>query len=295
MADNSGQQDLRGLDIQKLAVAYEEEARIFRNFVRNASTSAREIRWFQKTAGILTATTTSGSSAPIANVAPGALPNVIEQSWTRNTSYVRKYFAASPIIAIEDIGDNDVDILAGNLRDIVIAIENQIDARIWDVLTESRSVVNINSVTTNAAWDTASGTGVDIIEDLGEAVQKIRENTYEKLTNGVLFVNPKDYKSMVTWLISIKGSSIPGLASSLAGDGVVDQVLGLKVVVSNNVTADYALVADPTKACVYKEYVPVTAETMKHIGIGTEIRVWAEGEAILERPKFCSLISNTAA
>lgn len=290
MADGTGMADIRGIDIDKAVKGFAEEEFVFKRYVTNSTTSAREIRWYQKTTGYLTATT----PAVVANVSQLSKPTVLGQTFTRNTSYVRKYFVESEIISDEDIRDSDPDVLAWNLRDLTRAVAYQVDARVWDILTESRSVVNINSVTANAAWDTASGTGVDIIEDLLEAKQKIREAGYNP-EGAYLFLSPKDYKSMITWIISIKGSSIPNFAAEKVQTGVVLTFLGLNVVVSTNVTADYALVSVAERACTWKAFVPITAKQIEEVGIGIKIRVWEEGEAILTDPKCCTLISNTQA
>lgn len=296
MADGSGQQDIRGVDIQKLAVAYEEESRIFKRYCTITKTTSREIRWFNKTAGILDSTDTTGITASqIANVAYGARPVSVEQTWTRNTSYVRKYFVESPMISEEDIKDSDVDLLAQNVRDLVIAVEDQVDKRIWNVMTESQSAVNINSNATAAAWDAASYTNVNIVEDLMEAKQNIRVNSGFSAEGAILFLSPKDHRSMMNWLIDAKGSSIPAFSSQKIVEGEVMEILGLRVVVSNNVTADYAAVVIPNLACVWKEFQPITTAVITEAGIGRKIRVWEEGEAVLVRPKCVNLITNTQA
>lgn len=292
MADTSSMAEIRGLDIQKLAVAYEQEVSIFKKFVRNASTKAREIRWYQKTDGILDSTdTTAITASQIANTSSKSRPVVIERSWTRQTSYVRKYMAESPWFADEDVKDSDVDLLAGNMQDIVEGVQYQIDKRIYNVLTENDTPSAINTNASTAAWDAASGQ--DPIEDIMEAIQNIRTSTNRDVVNGYLFLSPKDHKSLIVWLISSKGSSIPSFASQRVSDGVVMEILGLKVVVTDNVTADKALVCIPSKACVWKSFTPITTAILKEPGIGVKVRVWEEGEAILERPKYCNLITNT--
>lgn len=291
MADTSGMADIRGIDISKVAVAYEDEALVFKSICAVSTTSAREIRWYQKTSGFLTAT----SPSVIANVAYGARPDVLEQSWTRQTSYVRKYFVESPTISMEDIKDSDIDVLMGNLRDLTQAIAYQVDARIWNVMTENVTPVSINSNATAAAWDTASYTSVNIVEDLMEAKQNIRVNSGFSAEGAILLLSPKDHRSMMNWLIDGKGSSIPSFSSQRIQDGVVMEILGLKVKVSNNVTADYACVVLPQLAVSWKTFTPITARTIEEVGIGTKIRVWEEGEAILERPKCVNLITNTQA
>lgn len=290
MADKSGQADIRGIDIDKAVKGFADEELIFKKYVTQSTTSAREIRWFQKTSGFLTLT----SPAAIANVSELALPFVVEQSWTRNTSYVKKYFVESPWISEEDIKDSDVDILATNIRDITRAVAYQVDLRIWNVMTESQSASTINSVTTNAAWNTASYTGVNIIEDLMEAKQKIRTAGYNP-EGAILFLNSLNHKSLITWLIDGKGSSIPAFSSQRVEDGVVMEILGLKVVVSELVTADYAAVVVPQRAVTWKSFMPITAVVKIEEGIGRKIRVWEEGEALLTDPKAVTLIVNTDA
>lgn len=286
----SGQSTLRGIDVDKAVKGFAEEMLIFKKYATISTTSAREIRWYQKTSGFLTATTPEA----IANVSELARPFVLEQSWTRNTSYVRKYFVESPTLSMEDIKDVDVDILATNLRDLTRAVQYQVDSRIWDVLTESRSAVNISNVTTNAAWNAASYTGVNIIEDLMEAKLNLRTNGYDP-EGAILALSPLDHKSLITWLIDGKGSSIPSFSSARVEDGIVMEILGLKVVVSTLVTADYACVFIPQKSVTWKSFTPVTAVTIEDQGIGTKIRVWEEGEALLTDPKSVSLITNTQA
>lgn len=294
MADTSAMTDIRGIDIDKLAKGFADEESIFKKYTTQTSTSAREIRWYQKTSGFLVGTTTSGMTSELGVTDHLAKPTVIEQSWTRQTSYVKKFFFSSPILSDEDIRDSDIDVLAGNVRDIVRAVENQVDKRIFTVLTESLTATNINSVTTNAAWNAASYTNVNIIEDLMEAKQKIRTAGYNP-EGAILLLNSLNHKSLITWLIDGKGSSIPSFSSDRVKDGVVMEILGLRVVVSENVTADYAVVFIPQRAITWKTFMPMQSAIVDYPLIGKEIRCSEEGEALLTDPKAVTLISNTDA
>ena len=154
MADTNAMADIRGIDIDKLAKGFADEQNVFKKFCTVSTTAAREIRWYQKTAGFLDSTDTTGITASqIANIGPGALPVVVEQTWTRNTSYVRKYFVESPLISDEDIKDTDIDILATNVRDLVRAVERQIDARIYTVISTGTGV--LTGASTQDGWDDA--------------------------------------------------------------------------------------------------------------------------------------------
>jgi hypothetical protein len=288
MVDSHSQADIRGIDVDKLAKGYGELVVQMKKFVTNSNTSAREIRWYQKTSGFITGVTTTGiTSSPIANVAFGARPSVAEQSWTRNTSYVRKYFVESPLLTDEDIKDADIDILATNVKDLVRAVEHQVDLRIVAILE-----TGTNTNATAAAWDTASWTNVDCIEDIMEAKMNLRVDGYDP-EGAVLLLSSYDHKSLLTWLISSKGSSIPAFSSQKVETGVVMELLGLKVHIEDGITVSKALVFVPDRAATWKQFTPITAVQIKDEGIGTKIRCWEEGECILTDPNAVNIITNT--
>jgi len=290
MADKTGQADIRGIDIDKLVKGFADEEIIMKRYVNVTNTSAREIRWYQKTAGFLDSEDTSGITASkIGPAAELALPVVVGQSWTRTTSYVRKYIVESKTISMEDIKDSDVDVLATTVRDLVRAVAHQVDTRIWNVITESQSASNINSVTITNEWDDYSN--ATPIIDILNAKRLIRNQSYDP-EGAILMLNPNELTYLTNWLINTKGASIPQFASRKVVDGTVLEILGLNVVVSTIVTADYAAVFVPNRAATWKSFVPISSTVIDDPGIGKKIRVWEEGEAILHDPKAVTLLSN---
>lgn len=293
MADKTGEQDIRGIDIQKLAVQYAEEENVFKNHVTLTSTNAREIRWYKKTSGILGGTTTTGMTGDLMdNTDQLAQPTIVEQSWTRQTSYVREYFVESEVISEEDIKDSDPDVIATHVRDLVKAIARRVDKRIWDVATENRTggSMNINQVHCSGGhW--LAGTLSDPVKDIGYAKQLIRDESYIP-EGGVLLIRADSHRALVEWLITYKGSSVPQFASEKIRSGVVMNFMGLNVVVSQNVTAKYGLVGDLKTAVKWKSFFPLKMVKIVKPLIGTSIRVKEEGEAILEHPKALCLLSG---
>lgn len=286
MADVAGQAEIRGIHLDPLAKNYQNEQSIFYNEVSVVATSSREIRYYQKTSGYLTLT----SPATIV-IAEGAKPFVAETSWTRNTAYTKKYALDSPMINMEDEKDSEVKVFVDNMEDIVAAIVYERDGDIWDVATENRTPVNINSVTATAAWD--AGSGQDPMEDVAEAIQKIREETKRKVTGAKLYVSAKGEKDLKVWLTSTKGTYFTELASNLVVDGVLTRFGGCEVVVSENVTADYALVALLKESVEYREFIALTTAIIEEPLIGRKIRAMTNGIPILVKPKYNALISNT--
>ena len=299
MADTSGEQDIRGINIDKLAKGFADEENIFKRFVTNTSTNAREIRWYQKTAGFLNSVTTTGVTGSLMNnVAERARPTVVEQSWTRQTSYVKKFFVESPTISMEDVKDSDIDILATNVRDLVRAVARQVDQRIYSVIVEATAaaptVPNPTLVNTTAAsgtgWD--DDTNGDPIKDILVGKRKIRQNSYDP-EGSILLMNPIEHEFLLHYLIDVKGSSIPAFSSEKVKSGIVMEILGCNVVVSENATTDYVIQWVPSRAATWKAFVGMKSVVIDEPGIGKKIRVWEEGECLLTDPKSVHVITDT--
>jgi HK97 family phage major capsid protein len=293
MADTSGMADIRGIDIDKLAKGFADEENVFKKFCTQTSTSAREMRWYKKTAGFLDSTdTTAITASQIANVSDKSRPVVVEQSWTRQTSYIRKYFVESPLISEEDIKDTDIDIIGTLVRDLTRSVERQVDQRIINVITENYTPTNIQTTATVAPWDTVAT--CNPVLDLLKMQQMIRAYSYEP-QGAILAMNSIEHKNLLNFLISVKGSSIPAFASNKLETGVVMELLGFKIIVSENVTTDYAVAFVSQRAATWKSFIPITSVKIEDKGIGTKIRVWEEGECLLTDPKAVVLLTNTAA
>lgn len=285
MADTQRQADIRTVDYDRISRDYFKEASIFKNEVTIEKTNTTEFKWFQKTSGFIALPTNTSTK-----VGRGSAPFVSETSWTRTTSYTRKYMLDTPIITVEDEKESVVKVFTENFKEVIDKIAYDVDADIWDVASESQSPSNINSVTSTAAWDAASGQ--DPFEDCEEAKQKIREETKRQLTNGKLFVSAKGAKDLAVW-ITTQGTKFTEVAGTVLKEGMLQYFAGLQIVVSENVTADYAMVGDMKKAVIYKEFMPMTTAIITEEGVGRKGRCWTHGVAILARPKYLTLISNT--
>jgi hypothetical protein len=279
MADTSAMAEIRGIDIKKLVEGFAEEGIILKNYCRVMPCSAREIRYYAKTAGFLTGPTTTGITASqIANTSSKSLPVAIEPSYTRSTAYVKKYFASSPLISIEDLKDCDPDIWGDMIRDAVRAVNYQIDARIQTVMTAAGAGTG---AATGNGWNVdADG---DPITDFENAKLSMRTYGYDT-SDMVAYMDPINAKWLIRWLINVKGSSIPNFSSDKVGSGKLMELLGCKIVVSQNATADQVTFFIPNKAVVWKEFMPTQTAVINDEGIGKTVRVWAEGEAIRPNP-----------
>ena len=302
MADSSGQADIRSIDVDKATRGFRDEASVLKKLVMVAKTKAREIRWFQKTAGFLDSTDTTGITlSMIALQTPGALPPVVGQTWTRNTSYVKEFIVESELISDADIKDNDVDVFGTTLRDLVRAVDNQVDIRIYSILIEAAAATpttpnptnTLTTVSIQDGWDDVV-TG-NPVKDIMIGNRKLRQQgiIINKKSKPILYINPIEHENLLDYIMSVKGSSWPGFSSELIKDGAIMEILSNDVVVSQNATTDFALQFMPGVSAVWKEFTPTTSATIIEKLLGIKIRVRAEGECILVFPKSVHQITDT--
>ena len=293
MADTRGMQDIFGLDIDRLAKGFGDQMYTFLAECQVRKMKGDSVRWFSKTAGTLSATTPSVTS----NVAPGARPTTLEVSWTRTTSYKKTFFVEG-FLDDEDIDDAEIDTFSTTVRDLTEVIVRDRDAHVWDVMSDSQSGTNIQTFATTAQggdqWD-AANYAADPLVDINYAKKLIKDQGYNP-EGATLLLDTVGYASLINWLISGKGSSIPGFSSEKVKTGIVLNILGVNIKVSLNVTTDYAVLIVPKRAVTYSESKGVTATTDVNSQIGRNIRIKASGIAYRTDPQAIVLISdiNTA-
>jgi hypothetical protein len=278
MADTSAMAEIRGVNIVKLVEGFADVNIVLKNYVRVVSETNREIRWQSKTAGYLTSPTTTGITTDMIETSFKALPVTIENSYTRTTSYVKKWFATSPLITIEDIKDTQPDIWGDIIRDTVIAVNKKVDARILTVLDAAGAQT---AAATGSGWNVDAD--ADPVLDFLAAVESVESYGYSS-ADMIAYMNPAEKKWLLRWLITVKGSSIPSFSSEKAGSGELMSLLGVKIVSDPNRPTDTVTFFSPSKAVIWREFMPTTSAVIDEPGIGKYVRVWCEGEAIRPNP-----------
>ncbi len=293
MADSRGMQDIFGLDIDKLAKGFGVQKYNFLEECQVRKMKGDSVRWFQKTAGTLSAT----SPAATSGVSPGSRPITLEVSWERNTSYKKKFFVEG-FLDEEDISDAEIDTFATTVRDLTEVVVRDRDAHIYDILSEDVAgtptpILTQTFATTAVGGDqwNALNFAADIVKDIMRAKKLLVDQGYEA-KGATMILDTTGYESLVNWLISGKGSSIPGFSSEKIKTGVVLQLLNLNIKVSVNAATDIAIVVVPKRAITYSESQSITAVVVKDAGIGRNIRVWASGVAYLTDPKAVVQITD---
>ena len=287
MADTAGQAEIRGIDIKKLVEGFADVDIILKNYVRVVSTSAREMRWYSKTSGYLTSPTTTGVTTDMIETSSKSMPVVIENSYTRNTSYVKKYFASSPLITLEDIKDSDPDVWGDIIKDAARAVNKKIDSRILTVMDAAGCQTGAAS---GDGWNVDAN--ADPMLDFLKAIEAIENEGYSS-ADLVAYMNPAEKKWLLRWLITVKGSSIPGFSSSKVEGGELMTFLGVRIVSDPNRPTDTVTFFSPSKAVIWREFMGMSSAVINDEGIGKTVRVWSEGEAIRPNPNAVYKLTDT--
>jgi hypothetical protein len=290
MADTTGMADIRGLNVQKVVTGFALTEYVFKQLCIVQSGSKWQDRYYQETAADLT----GGTGSDVEGVPRLAAFPHGEVSWTQQNSYMKKHGMESRI-SWEDARTNDVDVIARTLLRIARAVAKSVDAEIWDVLTESQTPANINeeAITSGEEWDSATIANRDPIQNILNAKRKIATNDYNPDKNGFLCLSPTDYANILG-NANIRNAG-QFYTDDVTRNGKVGFLLGLKVIVSNNVTADKAAVIIGKEAGTWINVQPLMVKTIEDPGIGFTIRAWEVGAAQLKNPKAVTLITNTQA
>ena len=283
-----GSSELRAEVVDKVIKGFATATYKFKQALSVSSTNAWKNTYYREDPDALTSPTGNAIEA----IPRGAnFPQAVV-SWEKVSSYIEKYGLEDNIFW-EDILTDDIDVQSRTLYRIAEGVVKAVDTEIWDVLTENRSVSAIQEVAitesaTTGQWDTASAA---VIDNLMNAKQLIGEKNYP--TNNLMcFISEKDHRSIVKY-ITDSGAQFDKLGEDAARNGRVQGLAGIKFVVSNNVTASYALVVVPKICGSWKAAVPLQTTTIVDPYKSTKIRAVEMGVTQLTDPKAVCLISNT--
>ena len=240
--------------------------------------------YYRETAAELTA---QGNNNSIQGVARGAAFPHVDPSWTK-FSGVQVKFAAEANVFLEDKLTDAIDVQARTILRVARSIAKQVDDYIY---TELSTAVGINTAAASGNWDSATVAEQNPINDILEGIQFMSEDNYDALQNGFILLSPKDYRSLLQNSKVINNPSFK--TADVVSNGVVGQIVGLNIIVSNAVTADEALIVIGQRAATWKGAVPLTSAVIEDQGIKFTIRSWEEGQVQVTDPEAIHKITNT--
>ena len=290
LPNTTGQADLRAETISRIVTGFALQEYKMKQLCMISSSNSWKESYFAETKAELTGGTGS-SVAGVPRLANFPYAEVIE---TKKETYQNKY-AIEGVISWEDEVTDEIPIITRTLLRLARSVAYHVDTAIWDVLSQSRSATTINSVTIAAGyeWDSATISNRDPIQDILNAKKEISTDNYDiDGGQGYLILNPKDFANLLG-NANVRNAG-QFYTSDVTSNGVVGKICGLKIIVSNTVTADYAMVCVAKECANWKEAKALTVESVKDPGIKTTIRAWEVGVCQLTNPEAVCLIINTA-
>lgn len=286
---------LRAENISKTVDGFALQNYTMKDLVVVQTSSSWQETYYQETAADLTASGTGNDVKGIPRLAAFPQGNV---TWQKKSAYHVKH-GMEVNISHEDMISNDIDVVARHLLRIARAVVKSVDEEIWLTLVEANSagvptpvLINSHVIAAGNEWDSATIANRDPIQDILDAKVLIAEDNYNP-EGATLVLNPKDYANLLG-NANIRNAG-QFYTDSVTKNGNVGSLLGLKVKVSNSVTADYAAIVIPREAGTWQALEPLKTITKVDEGIGITIRSWEIGVTQLKNPEAVCLISNTAA
>ena len=286
MADSDREADLRYENIDRAVKAVAALDYKLKTLCTIDSSSAWTETYFRETNND---ETDGGTGSPIKGVPQYAPFPFFDVTETKVQSVIAKY-AGESIISIEAEQTATIPMLQRKVYRLTQKITYQVDKAIEAVM--SASAGNTFAITAGSEWDSATVANRDPIYDILYGVQLLRADGIDALNgNGYLVVNGTDYTNIIS---NSKVLNHPTFQSvSAVQNGVVNTLAGLKIMVSETVTADQAYIVVSKMALTWKQATPLTTKTIDDPGKSTTIRAWERGVCQIPVPNAVCKITNT--
>lgn len=243
--------------------------------------------YFQETN--TTESTGGGAGNSVAEVPQMAPFPFIEPSWTKVSTVVRKY-AGEYVLSIESQSTATIPMLSRAVLRVGRTVAYAVDAAIEAVL--SGSAGNSVSITVGNEWDSDTVANRDPVKNILDGIQTIRADNLDPLNgSGYLVLNGTDYTNLIS---NSKFTNNPSFKTAdVVSNGVVGQVAGLKIMLSEAVTADQCYIVIGQEALTWKQAEPLKVVMIEDPGKSTTIRAWERGVCQIPVPNAVCKITNT--
>lgn len=287
MPDTTGEQDIRAEQFEKMVKGFALQEFKMKQLVMVSTANAWIETYYRETATELT----GGLGSAVKGIPRLANFPYGEPSWTKVQSYIEKY-GMECILSWEDALTSNIDVIARTLLRISRAVAYAVDLQIYAAL--SGAAGNTIAITAGYEWDSATVANRDPIQNLLNAKKELYIDNFDPDGNETfLCVSPKGYADL---LGNSKVVNNPTFKSAdVVTNGVVGKLCGLKIIVSNVVTADQALVAIAKECGTWKSASALSVFTVPDKGVKYTIRAYEMGVCQVTTPNAICTITNTAA
>jgi len=285
MADAVEQADIRGINVTSSVKGFVLEKMKMKQVCLVEKSSNWREDYYQETSDQLT----GGTEHNIQGVPRLAEFPYLEPTWTLQNSWHAKH-AGMSVVSYEDEISNAFDTIRRTVIRVGNAIAYSVDRTIYSTIT---SDANVNTAAAAANWDDAVVADRDPIGDLLRGIEEMAIDNYDFLENGYILVSPTDYAHLMMNSKVINNPSFK--TADVVSNGVVGQVVGGKIIVSNAVDADECAMVVGNMAVTYKELDALKVSIEAHPGIKKVISAWEIGVVQIVHPEAIHIITNTQA
>lgn len=286
MADTTGEQDLRAENFEAMVKGFALQEFKMKQLVTESSSNAWIETYYRETATELT----GGTGSAVKGVPRLANFPYGEPSWTKVQAYQEKY-GMEGVVSWEDAITDNIDVIARTLLRISRAVAYAVDAQIYAVLYAAAG--NTVACSVGYEWDSATIANRDPISNILDAKKEISIDNFDPDRNGYICLSPKDYANLLKNSKVVNNPSFK--AADVVANGVVGSICGLKIIVSNVVTADSAMVCIAKECGTWKSAKGLTTHTIPDPGVKYTIRAYEMGVCQATTPNAICTITNTAA
>ena len=287
MVDTTGEQDLRAENFEKIVKGFALQEFKMKQLVMESSSSAWIETYYRETATELT----GGLGSAVKGIPRLANFPYGEVNWTKVQAYIEKY-GMEGIISWEDAMTNNIDVVARTLLRISRAVAYAVDNQIYSVLDGAAG--NTVAVTAGSEWDSATVANRDPIQNILNAKKELYIDNFDPDGNeSFLVISPKDYANLLGNSKVINNPTFK--AADVVANGVVGKICGLKIIVSNVVTADRALIVIAKECGTWKSASGLTVFTIEDKGVKYTVRAYEMGVCQATTPNAICTITNTQA
>jgi hypothetical protein len=283
MADTIGEIDIRGQNFERAVKGFANKLYKLDQILLKASSKSDSENYYRETSTPLSA----GGNRNVNDVARGALPPELHPSWTKVTTYHKK-FMGQALIFYEDSLTNAINTQARSAFRVAEAIANAKDLYIYTELTAATSTSGVVSASDD--WDSATIANRDPIGDILIGIGAMTTNNYDVLQNGYLLIKPVDYASLLRNSKVINNPSFK--TADVVSNGRVGQICGLTIIQSTNVSADEAMIVMGNRAATWKGVVGLQSAVIIDQGVNIKVRAWEMGHIQITDPQALYTITN---
>lgn len=285
-ADTWREADLRKENIDSAVKAVALDLAVLKTLATVDTSNAWTESYFRETNDDSTGGGTGSSIGGIPQMAPFPFVQVTE---TKVSSVVLKY-GDETVISLEMQQAATVPMLQRHILRMGRKINWQLDVAIEAAMSSTAG--NTFAIPAGDEWDSATVANRDPVYDLLYGVNMLRADGINALNgNGYFVVNGTDYTNIISNTKILNHPTFKAVSS--VQNGVVNELAGLKIMVSEAITADSAYIVVKGEALVWKQAQAMTVKQIDDPGKSTTIRAWERGCIQVHSPNAICKITNT--